>query len=78
METDELIWVGIDSNFCAVDDDTGKEVLKCSHYTGTGTFGNRTCSVRKEGHMNPNEFPCRNNPRILVSKAEYATWKLTR
>lgn len=76
METDELIWVNVNRNFCTLDDDNGKEIMRCSHYTGTP--GNRTCSVRKEGGINPNEFPCRNNPRILVSKAEYATWKLTR
>lgn len=76
METDELIWVDIDSNFCALDDDTGKEILRCNHYTGTP--GNRTCSARKEGRLNPNEFPCKNKPRILVNKVEYATWRLTK
>lgn len=75
METDELIWVDINNNSCTLDDDTGKEVLRCSYYTVTS--GNRTCSARNERYINPNEFPCKNEPRILVNKVEYATWKLT-
>lgn len=78
METDEVIWVDVDDNSCTLDDASGKKVLKCNHYTGTP--GNRTCSARKEGYMNPNpnELPCKNKPRILVNKQEYLTWKLTR
>ena len=77
METDELIWADIEHNSCTLDDDNGKEVLRCNHYVGM--CGDRTCSARRGGAgMDPREFPCENRPRILVSKQEYAIWKLTK
>ena len=77
METDEMIWADIEDNSCVLDDGNGKEILKCNHYVGMHNV--RICSARKEGRfVSPNEFPCGNRPRILVSKQEYAIWRLTR
>lgn len=77
METDEMIWVDIEHNSCTLEDDNGKEALSCNHYVGTS--GNRTCSARKKAQaVDPNEFPCGNRPRVLVSKQEYAVWRLTK
>ena len=77
MATGEMIWADVEHNSCAIEDGNGIEILKCNHYVGTQ--GNRVCSARKEGrHVSPNEFPCGNRPRILVSKQEYAIWKLTK
>ena len=77
METDEMIWADVEHNSCAIEDGNGIEILKCNHYVGTR--GERVCSARKEGrYVSPNEFPCENRPRILVSKQEYAVWRLTK
>ena len=77
MATDEMIWADIEHNSCTLDDNNGKEILRCNHYVGT--YGNSMCSARKENmRMDPHEYPCENRPRILVSKQEYAVWKLTR
>lgn len=77
MEDNELIWVDIKDNSCTLDDNNDKEILKCNHYVGP--YGDKICSARKEGkYVSPNEFPCGNRPRILVSKQEYAIWKLTK
>ena len=73
MATDEMIWGDIGNNFCTVEDDNGKEILRCNHYVGTR--GKRVCSAQNVG---PHEYPCGNRPRILVNKREYITWKLTR
>lgn len=77
MATDEMIWADVEHNLCTLEDDNGKEILRCNHYMGTS--GGRVCSARKEGrYVSPNEFPCGNRPRILVSKQEYAVWRLTK
>lgn len=77
MEDNELIWVDIKDNSCTLDDNNDKEILKCNHYVGL--CGDRVCSARKNGEsMDPYDFPCGNKPRILVSKHEYAVWKLTK
>lgn len=77
MATDEMIWGDIENNFCTLDDDNGKEILRCNHYVGTS--GGRVCSARKENmHAGPHEYPCENRPRILVSKQKYAVWRLTK
>jgi hypothetical protein len=77
MEDNELIWVDIKDNSCTLDDNNDKEILKCNHYVGL--CGDRVCSARKEGkYVSPNEFPCGNRPRILISKQEYAVWRLTK
>ena len=77
METDEMIWADIEHNLCTLEDDNGKEILKCNHYVGL--CGDRVCSARKSGEsMDPHASPCGNRPRVLVSKHEYAIWKLTK
>lgn len=77
MATDEMIWADVEDNSCTLEDGNGKEILRCNHYVGAQ--GNRVCSARKNGrYVNPNAFPCGNKPRILVSKQEYAIWKLTK
>ena len=77
METDEMIWADIEDNSCVLDDDSGKVILRCNHYVGA--YGNGMRSARKSGEsMDPHAFPCENRPRILVSKQEYAVWRLTR
>lgn len=77
MATDEMIWADIEHNLCTIRDDNGKEILRCNHYVGTR--GGRVCSVQKENmHVGPHEYPCENRPRILVSKQEYAVWRLTK
>lgn len=77
METDEMIWVDVEHNSCAIEDGNGKEILRCNHYVGM--HGNRVCSARKEGwYVSPNEFPYGNRPRIFVDKQEYMIWRLTK
>lgn len=73
MATDELTWADIEHNLCTIEDDNGKEILRCNHYVSTR--GGRVCSAQNAG---PHEYPCENRPRILVSKQEYAVWRLTR
>lgn len=77
METDEMIWADIEDNSCTIDDGNGIEILKCNHYVGMHGYG--MCSARKENmHADPHDYPCENRPRILVSKQEYAVWRLTK
>lgn len=74
METDELIWVNVNNNFCVAPGPSDGKQPRCIHHL-LDKDGHRYCGGAK-GRVD--EFPCRNNPRILVNKKEYATWKLTR
>lgn len=67
METDQLIAVE-SSEDCALFD--GEEGLECHHY--------RTKNPLCFGGHGSSEWPCKGQNIVLVNKAEYATWRLTR
>lgn len=77
MATDEMIWADIEHNSCTLDDNNGKEILRCNHYVGV--YGSSMCFARKKGMSKaPHAYPCENRPRILVNKQEYMIWRLTK
>lgn len=73
MEIDEVIWVDIDDNSCIAPGPADDEQLRCIHHL-LDEGGRRYCGGAKGI---TGDWPCKNKPRILVNKVEYATWKLT-
>lgn len=70
METDEVIWVGNEENNGACYLSSGEESVACHHY--------RTKNPLCFGTHGSSEWPCKGLSIVLISKKEYATWRLTR
>lgn len=70
METDEMIWVGNTEEDGACYLSSDEKSMACHHYQAR----NPLCF----GTHGSSEWPCKGLNIVLVSKQEYAVWRLTK